>query len=65
MHARVVASWHDVGMDTMTAERDITFAEIPAPAKARPAAACEPAPRLPVAAGLLPYGLTLASLLQP
>jgi hypothetical protein len=51
-------------MNTMTAAMDIMIAEYPAPAKTGSFAPCEPMPRLPVAAGLLPYGLSLASLLR-
>ena len=49
----------------MTAEMDIMIAEDPAPSKADSFAPSEPMPRLPVAAGLLPYGLSLESLLRP
>lgn len=48
----------------MTAEMDIMIAEDEAPAKARSFSPSDPMPRLPVAAGLLPYGLSLASLLR-
>ena len=65
MHADVALFWQDVGMNTMIAEMNIMTVEEEAPSKADSFAASEPLPRLPVAAGLLPYGLSLESLLRP
>jgi hypothetical protein len=58
MHARVAGSWHDGGMNVLIAEK-------PAPSKKDDLVASEPMPRPPLAAALLPYGLSLESLLRP
>lgn len=58
MHGRVAGSWHNGGMNIMIAEK-------PAPSKKESSAPAEHMPRMPVAAGLLPYGLALESLLRP